>query len=70
MIIFFQKHIISLFFRSYKHRKLCSQFIQLVKKSPYKTFFTALSAEHFESVQNAFTESLDKPRLSTAVYPI
>jgi len=40
------------------------------QKSPYRTFLTALSAEHFESIQNAVTESLDISRLSTAVYPI
>ncbi len=40
------------------------------QKSPHRTFLTALSAEHFESVQNAVTESLDISRLSTAVYPI
>ena len=28
------------------------------QKSPYRTFLTALSAGHFESVQNAVTESL------------
>jgi len=34
------------------------------------TFLTALSAEHFESIQNAIIESLDVSRLSTAVYLI
>jgi len=40
------------------------------QKSPHRTFLTALSAKHFERFQNAVTESLDIPRLSTAVYPI
>ena len=40
------------------------------QKSPFRTFLTALSAEHFESVQNAVAESLDISSLSTAVYPI
>ena len=40
------------------------------QRSPVRTFLTALSAEHFESVQNAITESLDITMLSTAVYPI
>ena len=43
---------------------------QLVKKVPARTFLTALSAAHFEGVQNAVAESLDISRLSTAVYPI
>jgi hypothetical protein len=31
---------------------------------------TALSAEHFEEIQNAITEKLDKSSFSTAVYLI
>jgi hypothetical protein len=33
-------------------------------------FLTALSAEHFEEIQNAITEKLDKSSFSTAVYLI
>jgi hypothetical protein len=33
-------------------------------------FLTALSAEHFEFLQNAITEKLDKSSFSTAVYLI
>jgi hypothetical protein len=35
-----------------------------------RAFLTALSAEHFESVQNAITGSLDVSSLSAAAYPI
>jgi len=53
--------------------QVCGQYASSTaacQKSPVRTFLTALSAEHFESVQNAITESLDVSRLSTAVYPI
>ena len=34
--------------------------ISACQKNPYRTFLTALSAEHFESFQNAVAESLYK----------
>ena len=43
---------------------------QLVKKVPCGTFLTALSAEHFERVQNAISKSLAIARLLAAVYLI
>jgi hypothetical protein len=42
--------------------------LRLVKK--VRDFLTALSAEHFELLQNAITEKLDKSSFSTAVYLI
>ena len=41
-----------------------------LSKKSLQDFFDKLSAEHFERVQNAVTESLEISRLPTAVYPI
>ena len=44
--------------------------LQLVKKVPYGAFLTALSAEHFERVQNAISKNLAIARFLAAVYLI
>ena len=44
--------------------------LQLVKKVSCGTFLTALSAEHFERVQNAISKNLDIARFLAAVYLI
>jgi len=49
---------------------MAALFFPACQNSPVRTLLTALSAEHFESIQNAVTESLETSRLSTAVYPI
>jgi hypothetical protein len=38
--------------------------------SKSRVLFDKLSAEHFEEIQNAITEKLDKSSFSTAVYLI